>query len=312
MLNYLILEPIRHRYFGLGWLRFWQILHDRTNGAMDDAYRALVRLWRPPIALPDPALLDRGQIAILVGELRRDGCALLPYRVSKQDIDALRGFAFATPAYADNRAKTALLREDSVAAGHARYTWRTGDLLANPVIQRLVLEGPFNAIAQDYLGSRPKLATITLWLNPAFPGRNENNVYHCDNDGPGFLKFFIYLTDMRIGTGAHYFIKGTHSHRKPSQFSRVSRYSEEQLFAHYDQAIEYVAEGEAGTILAEDTIGFHRGSNIERGYRLMLQLQYSVIDIPTEEDVAREYAPFAVPGLDPATARVTGKFFKAW
>jgi hypothetical protein len=311
MLTYLILEPARKRYPGLGWLRFWQLLHDRTNGLADDSYRRLTSLWRAPVALPASQHMSGSQIDATLVDLRRDGCAVLPFRLANEDITALKAFAFETPAYAADRKKDVSLSEDAIPLDYLRYAWRTRDVIGNAVVQRLVLEGPFNAIAQDYLGARPKLATIALWLNPAFPGLNDMNIYHYDNDGPGFLKFFLYLTDMGIGTGAHYFIKGTHARRKPVQFAKSKRYSEEQLFAHYARAQQFVAEGPAGTVLAEDTMGFHRGSNLERGYRLMLQLQYSIIDIPTEEDVEREYVPVVVPNLDARTELITGKYFKA-
>ena len=310
MLRYLVLDSIKYRSPGLGWLRFWQLLHDRTNGALNEAYVRLSRLWRPALPAPQSAMLPTVARAETVAHLKRDGYAVLPVQLPAADIAALRQFAFSTPAYSDDFDKAVLIPEDNIPTDVPIFVWRMADMAANPTIQDIVLNGPFWAIAQDYLGCRPTLSTMSLWLNTSFKGENGQFVYHYDNDGPKFLKFFIYLTDVEIGTGAHYFIKGTQHPQKPPQFARSKRYGEQELLDHYGHANECVAAGPAGTILAEDTMGFHRGSTITHGYRMLLQLQYSVVDIKTKEDLARSYAPVAVPGLDAGVARVHSKFWR--
>lgn len=310
MLRYLVLEPARYRNPGLGWLRFWQLLHDRTNGAFNDLYVGLSRLWQPQVKLPVCVSLPEAARRPVIEILRRDGCAVLPIRLSGDDISALRAFAFTTPAYSGKVDETIGITETRIPNDQPMYRWRTSDLIESPVVKRVVIDGPFAAIAQDYLGCRPLLSTLTLWLNPAYAGSNDQFVYHYDNDGPRFLKFFIYLSDMDVGTGAHYFIKGTHGPKKPPAFARSRRCSEGELLAHYGRDREYVASGPAGMILAEDTMGFHRGSAMTQGYRLLLQLQYSVIDIATEEDLTRAYEPAGIPGLDPAVARIHRKFWR--
>jgi hypothetical protein len=177
-------------------------------------------------------------------------------------------------------------------------------------VQRLILAGPYCAIAQAYLGCRPTLVTMTIWLNPPFPSRQYGaNNYHYDNDGPGFLKFFFLLTDMGLGTGAHYFIKGSHHPRKPPQVARSDLYKDADIFAVYDRSRELVVGGPAGTIFAEDTKGFHRGSDLTERYRAILQLEFSIIDTPGPEDLDRAYAPIAIAGLDHGIAAITHKFF---
>lgn len=310
MLRYLVLDPIKHRNFGLGQLRAWQMLQSRTNGALVDGYVRMSSRLHPRIGLPRSPNLSAGQEEAVAAELRREGCAILPWRLDQERIDALRAFAFATPAFSSQVGERIEVRADAIPTDRALFRWHVADLIANKTVQDVVLGGPFASIAQDYLGCRPHLSTLSLWLNPAYQGLNEQFVYHYDNDGPKFLKFFIFLTDVEAGSGAHYFIKGSHRPKKPGAFARARRFTDEELTAHYGSDKEFAAVGPAGTILAEDTLGFHRGSTITRGYRMLLQLQYSIMDIATEEDLAGAYAPHPVAGLDPGLARTHAKFWR--
>ena len=117
------------------------------------------------------------------------------------------------------------------------------------------------------------------------------------NDGPGFLKFFFYLTDVEAETGAHFFIKGTHGHTKPEPFRLSKLYKDEELHAYYGREDEVMMTAPKGTIIAEDTAGFHRGSTIERNYRLLMQFQYSVLDIPHDEELRGAFTPAIVPSI---------------
>jgi hypothetical protein len=45
------------------------------------------------------------------------------------------------------------------------------------------------------------------------------------------------------------------------------------------------------TIIMEDTAGFHRGSTGLRNYRLMMQFQFSGLDIPTHEEFSGRLSP---------------------
>ncbi len=310
MLQHLIIEPMQYRQAALGWSRFWQICDERTNGAFDNGYRRLARIWQPPVTLPQTALMTAQEIAGVVKTLQRDGFAGLPLRLSPDDLADIRRFMFSTPAYGLDPGRDIRVREDNIPCDEGRYTWRTADVIALPVVQNLIFTGPYCAIAQAYLGCRPTLVTITLWLNPPFPPRQYGaNNYHYDNAGPGFLKLFFLLTDMGPGTGAHYFIKGSHCPRKPPQVARSSLYKDAEIFAVYDRSQELVVGGAAGTIFAEDTKGFHRGSDLTERYRALLQLEFSIIDTPTPEDLDRQYSPIPIAGLNQGMAAITRKFF---
>jgi hypothetical protein len=302
-------EPLRRRRFDLAWYRLTQLLHDRTNGAFDALYMRAAKFLRRKVALPASAQMPAEGIADVVQRLKRDGYMILPGRLSAQDIDAISAFAFSTPAHGYDVNKDVMVSPGNIPPGEARYSWWMHDLVRLPVVQRLIAEGPYCAIAQEYLGCQPVLAHITLFLDAPFEGRFGAYDYHYDNEGPGFLKFFFFLTDVEVGTGAHYFIARTQAHRKPNRFARATHYEEDNLFGLYDREQEIVVRGPAGTILAEDTAGFHRGSKIVRDYRLLMQVEFSVVDVPTEWELVRKLAPIPLPGLHPGIASIARKYF---
>jgi hypothetical protein len=302
-------EPLRHRRFDLAWYRLSQLLHDRTNGAFDGAYMRLARLLRRKIPLPGSAQMPAGEIAGVVARLHRDGYMILSSGLSAGQIEALKSFAFSTPAHGTDMHKGVSITPDKIPPGEPRFNWWMHDVAGLPVVQRLIADGPYCAIAQEYLGCRPVLAHIALFLDAPYEGRFGAYDYHYDNEGPSFLKFFFYLTDVAVGTGAHHFIAGTQTHRKPERVARAASYDQETLFSIYDRKQEVVVAGPAGTILAEDTAGFHRGSHVTRDYRLIMQFEFSAIDVPTDYELARKLTPIEVPGLHPGIASIARKFY---
>jgi hypothetical protein len=303
-----IAEPIRHRRFDLAWYRLSQLLHERTNGGFDNAYMRFARLIRPKVELPASPKMPPAEVTGVVERLKRDGYMILPYLLSPEEIEEIVNFAFTTPAHGADMNKNVSLARDDISRAEPRWYWWMSDIVRVPAVQRLLADGPYCAIAQNYLGCRPSLAHVTLFLDVPYKGKYEPYFYHYDNEGAPILKFFLFLTDVRIGTGAHYFIAGSHTRNKPDPFVRATLYETEPLLKTYGAEREVIMQGAPGTILAEDTAGFHRGSNIERDYRLMLQFEFSVMDVPTDQELARRLEPAPVAGLHPGVAAICGKY----
>jgi hypothetical protein len=306
-----VAEPLRHRRFDLAWYRMSQLLHDRTNGGFDAVYMNLAKKLRPKVPLPASSQMSGTEIAAVVEQLRREGYMILPLGLSIEEIEQISNFAFSTPAIGSDLGKAIPISRDDIPEGEPRYYWWMDHLAAVPAVQRIVVNGPYCAIAQEYLGCRPVLAHITLFLDRPFKGNYEAYSYHYDNEGPAFLKFFFFLTDVTIGTGAHYFMMGTQAHTKPRPFAKARIYAEEDIHGHYGREKEIIVRGPAGTILAEDTSGFHRGSTIDHSYRLLMQIEFSVIDVPTEQELNRKLNRIVVHGMHPGIGAITHKFFVA-
>jgi hypothetical protein len=305
----LVMKPIERRSSALFVLQLSQLLHDRTRGRSDNSIRRLVRPMRPKVSLPRSKFMNESAIAASVGTLRRRGWDILPWRLDAGSIAELRHFAFTTPAYARHPDERIDITEASIPHEAGRYMWRISDLVRVPAVQRLIADSAPHCVAQDYIGCLPVLTSITLWLDPVYRGEFDAHVYHYDNDGPSFLKFFIYLNDVGVESGAHTFIQGTHGRDKPRQFGRSGRYDRGDLLSFYGAENEIVFTGPAGMILAEDTAGFHKGTTLTNGYRLLMQLQYAMLDIPHEEEFVGGLDRTELYGLDPGIKRIARKFF---
>jgi hypothetical protein len=104
---------------------------------------------------------------------------------------------------------------------------------------------------------------------------------------------------------------GTHPHIKPKAFAKAAIYNEEDIHRCYGRDKEIIVRGPVGTVLVEDTSGFHRGSILEREHRLLLQIEFSVINVPTQQELYRPMQPAAVRGLHAGIAAIANKFFVA-
>ena len=91
--------------------------------------------------------------------------------------------------------------------------------------------------------------------------------------------FFIYLTDVDTENGPHVFVRGSHRANLPSTANLRSRGyvripdSDVVAALGKDNVVELC--GKRGTVLAVDTMGFHKGKPLIAGHRLMGQLIYS-------------------------------------
>jgi hypothetical protein len=311
-LRQFLIEPIRVRSGALFLMQLSQLITDRCGGRCDALIRRVLSALKPAVPLPESRLMDEAAISATAAVLERRGWEILPWCVPPADVAALRDFAFSTPAWASSLDERILITETDIPNDRPRYYWRMSELNRLPAVQRLIADAAFNDIAQRYLGARPLLSNITMWLDAGHDsGKSFNaHVYHYDNDGPAFLKFFIYLSDIGMESGPHSFIQGSHHRRKPPQFSRVGLYDREAILAFYGKENEIVFTAPAGTVLVEDTAGFHKGTPPNDGhYRLLLQFEYSLLDIPQPEEIAGFQQRIRVEGLDPSIRQIARKYF---
>jgi hypothetical protein len=111
-----------------------------------------------------------------------------------------------------------------------------------------------------------------------------------------------------MDSGAHTYIQKSHSHIKPKAFRRSIRYQAEDLLAHYGPENEIVFSAPAGTILAEDTAGYHRGTTPKNHPRLLLQIQYAAMDIPHVEEFTLGITPVKIDHMNQSIKRIAKKF----
>lgn len=303
-----VLDPLERRSPSLFVFRLLQLLHERAQGRLDRPVVGMISMLKPKVRLPSSALIDDGAIGTTVEMLRKRGWDILPFQLAPQSIAEIAQFAFSTPAYALDPTERIAIRESEPPQDHPRYEWRVGELIQLPAVQRLLRDSALYHVAQDYLGCRPVLTSIGLWLDVVHDRPYDAHIYHFDNDGPAFLKFFVYLSDVDVKSGAHTYIQGSHGHVKPEKFRRSRRYDRDDLLYHYGPESEIVFEAPAGTILAEDTAGFHRGMDPTARPRLLMQLQYAAINIPHVEEFALKVPRARIEGISREVAHIARKF----
>lgn len=261
-----------------------------TGGISNDAMSSAISLVRRPYRLPDSngvlGNLGESDVTSIADDIRLNGYHLFDRKLPSDLCDRLVAFAQQTPCLAramDSNLGTdqRLERFPREAPKVVRYDLDGSRVVNNEDVQGLLADNSILAVAQSYLGSAPIADVTGMWWNTASssaPDKQAAQFWHFDMDRVKWLKFFIYLTDVGPENGPHSFVEG--SHRRggipPELLSKgYMRLTDEEVDAHYERNRQIEFTAPRGTILAEDTRGLHKGRNLIRGDRLMLQLQFS-------------------------------------
>jgi hypothetical protein len=263
-----------------------------TGGRSSDALSKLVSIVSPPYPIPKAegilGHLDREALSAIQGDLDVNGYHVFDVRLPDAMCDKLVAFSRGARCRVRPPAAPGQVAQDVIVDAYdpanligTRYDFLTQGLVDNSDVQRIIADATLLAVAQAYLRSRPILDVLAMWWSAAFSDRPDVEAaqhFHFDMDRIKWLKFFIYLTDVKPENGPHCFIAGSHRTGgiPPNLLAKgYSRLTDDEVTAVYpkDRFIEFAAP--RGTIIAEDTRGLHKGKNLERGDRLMLQLQFS-------------------------------------
>jgi hypothetical protein len=265
-------------------------MHALTNGWTTRVLAAFFGTGRPARALDgvrDPSDLfvriGGDGIAAVVRGLREEGYAIAPTRIPSDVVARLRAFAEGTPGIptsADGKSgsKRVYDRADRTIA---KFQFEPDDLAGHADVQNLAADAGLLEIAQRYLGCLPVLDSIAMWWSTPHLERPADEIaqtFHFDCDRLKWIKVFIYLTDVTEESGPHVFVRHSHlrESRRAGLLSRgYVRLQDEDVRRVYraDEFVDIV--GPAGTVLFEDTSGFHKGRMPERRERLMLEYQFS-------------------------------------
>lgn len=162
-----------------------------------------------------------------------------------------------------------------------RYDYDAYDVLKLKLIQDILASPSLINIAGKYLGTIPAADIVGVWWNTSFgdkPDSNAAQYFHYDLDRLKWLKVFIYLTDVDVGNGPHAFVRGSHqSGSMPLSVRQklYSRISDKEIADTYGPQNIVTMTGKRGTLIFEDTRGFHKGTEVLDDPRLVLQFQFS-------------------------------------
>lgn len=163
------------------------------------------------------------------------------------------------------------------------------DLPAKEALQNVALDPAILAVAQNFLGTVPiHVQTNSWWTFPPPASANtqdrlarlENKNaqrFHQDQEFITFIKVFIYLTDVDENSGPHVYVEGSandYEDKLPTKISSTRRTDNDIYKAFGKDRVKSIT-GRKGQITFVNTRGFHRGSSVKEGNRLLLQLEYA-------------------------------------
>ena len=167
-------------------------------------------------------------------------------------------------------------------------------LLANPF---------FEEIANNYLGSKSFINFMRVVVSKAKDPRYftdqqihlSANKFHFDYSHLRSIRFFIYLTDVSEDAGPHTFIRSSHEEnfkypessddfykpgfRKYYNGTSEGLLKEDWVNKNFSNGSQIKFTGKKGSLIIEDTTGFHKGAHCLKGSREILLLNYAISNI---------------------------------
>lgn len=161
-----------------------------------------------------------------------------------------------------------------------KFFYKSQDIIDDKNFQKLLFDPSFINFSQQYLKSYPVIDNISSWWS--FPTIEPDKIaaqwWHFDLERPKWLKFFFFMTDCNIETGAHSFVRGTHKNKAIKWRLRkkgYARISDEEVNNCYEKKDITQILAKKGSLLIEDTRGLHKGSKLTKDHRFLIQVQYS-------------------------------------
>lgn len=146
--------------------------------------------------------------------------------------------------------------------------------MSDPMVYSCV-GGVIRDIAEDYLGSLPKITNLDYWINlPVEEGVPERSSqkWHRDYEDVRVLKCFLYLNDVNDQNGPFYYASGS---QKGGKYANLFHVTPPLGVIVEDSELEQVVPDyrllkftpNAGTLLFVDTAGLHKGGYCTVGSR---------------------------------------------
>jgi len=224
-----------------------------------------------------------GAIDAVLAQLHEDGFAVLDRLLPTDLCDDLEVVARAAECALIGREGRLPGRQrfDEANPVAIRYDIDEGDVLGSRAAQLLIADASLFAIAEGYLGATPVQDLVAMWWSAAAGSRSTSTTaraaaaqqFHFDLDRLRFLKVFVFLTDVNERTGPHVYVRGSHR-GLPRHLRRDGRHGDDEVLAALGHDVRMIT-GPRGTVFLADTIGLHKGKNLETGHRLVFQTEYA-------------------------------------
>ena len=271
----------------------------RMRSAMDLDPRIGKWISRRAIRVNDPhasriadtstsSFVDRAEVDSAVAGIQRDGFYVFERVVPADIVERIREFAEQVPTIARG-AGTPPARYPRANPTVGRYDINEETALQSPDVQDFATDPLLALIAQRYLDQPVLMDEVAFWWTTNRRSEDANlnaQMFHQDRDRLAFLKFFIYLTDVTPETGPHVYLRGSHR-AIPRALRKDGRIDDDAVRrAGLWHEVREIC-GPAGTLMAVDTIGLHKGKTPISGDRLALENEFATslfgaqFDLPT-------------------------------
>ena len=263
----------------------------RDRSAFADSLAALTRAMVPSEGEPSPEVRERAE------RLRRDGLFRLGPLLTPEQVAEIHAYLKTRPCYTGHvppQGDGVPRTPEECAKLSNCGSYQRADVLGAPHLLELANRPELLGIAEAYLGCAPTIYSINLFWS--FPDREQKyaatQLYHRDFDDFRFCTMFIFMTDIKSGDGAHYFMRGTHRAayveqaynerlRDKSMFPLdrlflVAAYDDRDCQNLFARDVETVT-GPAGHGVFEDTYGLHKG-DVPKTPRLLGWVRYGLYD----------------------------------
>jgi hypothetical protein len=265
-------------------------LFTTSGGRANDLMASAVQFMHPPYDLPQPSgvlgkLTDR-DLEEIQTKLELDGYYVFENCLTTEFCESLvrQSLELECEVLGDEaaaRAKREFVRYNRMAPSAPLYGLAKDDITDLPEVQQLISDLSLISVAQNYLKSKPIFTGIAMAWYTAVKDTPDNTAaqeFHWDMERIKWLRYFIYLTDVTADTGPHCFIAGTHrAGAIPRELRKLGyvRHRDETILKIYGKNAYREFTGRRGTIIAEDSRGFHKGRMLNKGDRLLLAFELS-------------------------------------
>ena len=264
----------------VGSMPYYQALK-YTNMRINDVLGEILGLVYPkyPLSEGPPGILgpfDEAEAKKALSNLNKNGYHIMSKRLKPELIAQIQG-SLSNLTYKNHPKFDPTVRDGSV-----NFVEDQRETIEKvPMSIDLMLDPTIMHIVQDYLGASPVNMQVNTWWSVAGGGASITQMWHQDFTWVKFIKIFVYVNNVFKANGAHRYIPGSFkdiSHvleLKHGDYEVSNRVSEEEIQKLYPGKETYM-EGPAGTILLEDTRGFHAGVPLKEGYRQLMQWEFAI------------------------------------
>jgi hypothetical protein len=220
--------------------------------------------------------VDFDEISACVAGLQADGVYVFSRRLPEDMVARMRESALAVPAV-PRGLETSPAPFPRHAPQVGRYDVDEDHTMACPEMQDYCSDPALALIAARYLGQPVIQDQTALWWTTTQGSADAAMnawLFHQDRDRLSFLKILCYLTDVGPESGPHTVVRGTHR-SLPKSLRADGRQTDEAVreAGLWDRVISLT--GTAGTFMAVDTVGLHKGTPPGQGDRCVLQVEFA-------------------------------------